>query len=794
MEASPGSPPGPPHPPRGAPPESGALDAAPEASPEVGPPPPREAGPPEARPLQTAPPGATPAGPDPGEESLRRAAAVRAAMLDALPAPVCLLDPWGIILAGNAPWRRMVEGAGYPHPWAGVGSPYAALLQALRSDPTADLSPVWRSLQELEASGPPSPAAAEGGTRASPPLLALRGASGPHAHAVIFTRVAPEGGGGILATHVPLPSTPSQWGGAPTRSGWTGAPPPPSSPPRPSTAPAAWPAPPSAEDRTFPPPLPPVAPAGPPTPSPRGSRPPIHHPARHFPGTDGAALAASRYRAIFEGVDAGLLVVEPDGTIRAANPAAGSLLGVEPAQLAGRTLASLGREAPGVLERAWDPVNRTGRARGIHRFRSAAGRDRFLAWSARARVVEGRHLVILRLPDEVKGGEDPLRQARKLEALGQVTGGIAHEINNVLTVILAGIDIVLEEHGPAEAVRQELGRVRRAAERGADTVRRLLTFSRRQGEARRPVDLGEVVRGMEDLLDRVLPGRITLRVDIQDPSPLAVAGPGDVEEILLNLVSNARDAMAGGGTLEIRLRRVRMTDPEAEPLGLMKGGEYLALTVRDSGTGMSPSVLDRAFEPFFTTKGIEGGTGLGLSLVYGLMREHGGAVGIRSSPGAGTSVTLWFPAVALPGTPTAGEAPVAAPEGGRETILLVEDDDAIRSATSRILQRFGYDVLTAEDGEEAMEMLARDSASVDLVVSDVVMPRAGGVAVYQAARALPTPPRFLFMSGYAASDLTGVKELPSEVQLLSKPWTAKELLEAVRRALGAPPPASGQAS
>jgi signal transduction histidine kinase/CheY-like chemotaxis protein len=697
-------------------------------------------------------------------------------MLDALPAPVCLLDPWGIITAGNAPWRRLVEEAGCPHPWAGVGSPYAAVLQALRSHPTADLSPVWRALQELERAERLPPGEGGGVAERPHPTVSLKGASGPHPHAIVFTRVAPEGGGGLLATHLPRLPDPPPTIGSPSAG-------------RPATSTSgALPSPlvafPRPADRA---PVPGSALPPPPPP-----RPPIHHAARPAPGRDGTALAGSRYRAIFEGIEAGLLVVEPDGTVRAANPAAGLLLGEEPARLVGRTLGSLGREAPGVLERAWDPVNRTGKARGIHRFRGSADRDRFLAWSARAGVVEGRHLVMLRLPDEVRGGEDPLRQARKLEALGQVTGGIAHEINNVLTIILAGIDIVLEDQAPGEATRQELGRIRRAAEQGADTVRRLLTFSRRRGEARRPVDLGEVVRGMEDLLDRVLPGRITLRVDIQDPAPLAVAGPGDVEEILLNLVSNARDAMAGGGTMEIRLRRVRMTDSEAEPLGLMKGGEYLALAVRDSGTGMSPAVLDRAFEPFFTTKGVEGGAGLGLSLVYGLMREHGGGVGIRSSPGGGTSVTLWFPAVALPGAAPAQETgPMPAPEGGEETILLVEDDDAIRSATSRILQRFGYRVLTAADGDEAMELLSRDPEAADLVVSDVVMPRAGGVAVYQAARALPTPPRFLFMSGYAASEFTGMKELPPEVQLLSKPWTAKELLVAVRRALEGPRPRSG---
>jgi two-component system, cell cycle sensor histidine kinase and response regulator CckA len=526
-------------------------------------------------------------------ESLDQAAALRAAMLDALP-PVVLLDPHGVVVATNAAWRRLAAPPRFRLPWAGLGGGYLRALEAVRCRPREDPRPLWNLVETLSAGGEPP----------SDPVVRLTlGPPGQDLpYAILLTRVAPEGGGGFLVTHIPEP--------------------------------------------------------------------------------------------------------------------------------------------PGVLPPATYA--------------------------------------------------HPLRQARKLEALGQLTGGIAHEINNVLTVILAGVDLVLDEHATDPAARTELLGVRDAARRGAETVRRLLTFSRRHGhgDTRRPVDLGEVIRGMQDLLERVLPAGISLGIHVDDPAPVALAGPGDVEEMLLNLASNARDAMPSGGLLEIRIRRVRLDAGEAEGLGLPEEGDYLGMVVRDTGTGMDIATLERAFEPFFSTRDVDGGSGLGLSLVYGLMKEHGGTVALASLPGAGTSVTLWFPALV---TPAASPSPPlsAVGPGRRESILLVEDDEAIRSAAIRILERAGYRVAAAADGAEAIELLGSDGFRVDAVVSDVVMPRAGGTLVHQAAGLLPDPPRFLFMSGYAAHDFRGSRSLPPGVPLLPKPWSAAELLDAVRRVLDDPSPPSG---
>ena len=516
--------------------------------------------------------------------SVARAAAIRAAMLDALPAPVCLIGPDGIILATNAPWRRITETApGGPLPWGGVGAGYLRVIHTLATSGRESQRPLWKAVEILDSGGgiPRGPVAH--------PALGLEPAGGRHA--IHLIRIPLEAGGGYLATHVPHPGA--------------GA------------------------------------------------------------GTDSAL--------------------------------------------------------PGT----------------------------------------------------------PLRQARKLEALGQLTGGIAHEINNVLTVILSGVDTVMEEHAPSPEARLELTGVRQAAWKGAETVRRLLTFSRRHGDTRRTVDLGEVVGGMQDLLERVLPGSITLRIKVEDASPLVVAGPGDVEEMLLNLASNARDSMPGAGVLEVWIRRARLGIRDARQLGLPEPGEYVALVVRDTGSGMDATTLERAFEPFYSTKEVDGGSGLGLSLIYGLMREHGGTVVIRSTQGAGTTVTLWFPAAVPPGE--RAPLPLLSPgSGGRESILLVEDDGGIRAAATRILEKAGYRVTPARDGQEAIDFLAADTFQVDLVVSDVVMPRAGGAAVHQAAGIRARPPRFLFMSGYAAHDLRGSRSLPPGVPLLPKPWTATELLQAVR--------------
>lgn len=527
-------------------------------------------------------------------ESLDQAAALRAAMLDALP-PVVLLDPYGVILATNAPWRRLATPPWFHLPWAGLGGGYLRALEALRSRPREDPRPLWNLVEKLSAGGEPP----------STPVVRLTlGPPGQEfPYAILLTRVAQEGGGGFLVTHVPEPS-------------------------------------------------------------------------------------------------------------------------------------------------------------GI-------------------------------LPPAPATYAHPLRQARKLEALGQLTGGIAHEINNVLTVILAGVELVLDERDTEPASRVELLGVRDAARKGAETVRRLLTFSRRHGDTRRPVDLGEVTRGMKDLLERVLPTDISLGIHVDDPAPVALAGPGDIEEMLLNLASNARDAMPAGGLLEVRIRRVRLDAGEAEALGLPEEGDYLGMVVRDTGTGMDAVTLERAFEPFFSTRDVDGGSGLGLSLVYGLMKEHGGTVALASLPGSGTSVTLWFPALEAPDAPPSPTLSAVGP-GRRESILLVEDDDAIRSAAIRILEKAGYRVAAAADGAEAIELLASDGFRVDAVVSDVVMPRAGGTLVHQAAGLLPHPPRFLFMSGYAAHDFRGSRSLPPGVPLLPKPWSAGELLDAVRRILDQPTPPSGE--
>lgn len=517
-------------------------------------------------------------------DSLSQAAAIRAAMLDALPSPLVLVDPDGVIVATNAPWRSLASPPYFRLPWAGLGGGYLRALEALRRLPGEDPRPLWHVVEQLAAGGDPPP---------DPVVRLTLGPPGEDvAYAILITRVAKEGGGGFLITHVPEP----RW-------------------------------------------------------------------------------------------------FLPPGTY-----------------------------------------------------------------------------------------SHPLRQARKLEALGQLTGGIAHEINNMLTVILTGLGLVLDEHTTDPAARRELMGVRDAARRGAETVRRLLTFSRRHGDSRRPVDLGEVVRGMKDLLERVLPPGISLRIHADDPAPVALAGPGDVEEMLLNLASNARDAMPNGGLLEIRIRRVHLAGEEAEGLGLPGPGDYLGMVVRDTGSGMDATTVERAFEPFFSTKDVDGGSGLGLSLVYGLMREHGGTVALASIPGAGTSVTLWFPAVVALDAPPQPAFPAGGP-GGLESILLVEDDDAIRSAAVRILEKAGYRVAAAADGAEAIDLLGSDGFRVDAVVSDVVMPRAGGTMVYQAAERLPHPPRFLFMSGYAAHDFRGSRSLPAGVPLLSKPWSASELLDAVRRVL-----------
>ncbi|MBI2402372.1 MAG: PAS domain S-box protein [Gemmatimonadetes bacterium] len=379
--------------------------------------------------------------------------------------------------------------------------------------------------------------------------------------------------------------------------------------------------------------------------------------------------------------------------------------------------------------------------------------------------------------------EAQLRQAQKMEAVGQLTGGIAHDFNNLLTVILANADLIAKSLPPEAAEwRADVEDLQGAARRGAAMVRKLLAFSRREELRLRPVHLPKVVADLTGMLRRLVPEHITLETRASESVAPVLVDPGTVEQILLNLVTNARDAMPSGGVLTITIAEAVIDETYLSSHGWGEPGAYVCLSVTDTGIGMDQATLAHVFEPFFTTKPPGIGTGLGMAMVYGLVKQQRGFVDVRSRPGEGTTVEVYLPVATRPARATPAGATADLP-GGSETILLVEDEEAIRRSASRILRRFGYQVLLAADGEEALALYRRHRADIRLVISDVVMPRLGGTQLYQELHRDPDPPKFIFTSGYAARDVGDRVVLDRAGPLLQKPWNVDELLRRVREAL-----------
>ena len=398
----------------------------------------------------------------------------------------------------------------------------------------------------------------------------------------------------------------------------------------------------------------------------------------------------------------------------------------------------------------------------------------FVSWRMHQRVRESE--------ESLRASEAQLRQAQKMEAVGQLTGGIAHDFNNLLTVILSTAELIEAELPPhATEARTDLSDLKHAAERGAEMIRKLLAFSRSGQLQFRSYDLSQLVAESVQMLRRVLPSHVEVLVDSDHTVHPISTDPAVLEQILLNLATNARDAMPEGGKLRLSIDQVRLDQRHIRRLGWGRAGSYTALRLSDSGLGMEQGVRERIFEPFFTTKPPGQGTGLGMAMVYGLVKQHGGFIEVQSTVGIGTTVTLYFPPALEQPTP-APLLPVPAP-AGTETILLVEDETALRRSATRILERKGYRVLTAADGEEALHMFRMHRDRVALVLSDVIMPRLSGPGLYSALRREGIQVPFLFMSGYTERDGTTGRQIPPGVPLLPKPWDAGDLLLCIQELL-----------
>ena len=385
---------------------------------------------------------------------------------------------------------------------------------------------------------------------------------------------------------------------------------------------------------------------------------------------------------------------------------------------------------------------------------------------------------------EKRAVEEQLRQAQKMEAVGQLTGGIAHDFNNLLTVINGNIELAQRslEKGddPAKASRA-IANARQGAERAASLTQRLLAFSRRQPLSPKPLHLDRVVEGLSDLLKRALGELIQLKTVIGPHLWLVEADPNQIESTLLNLAVNARDAMADGGTLTIEIGNVHLDSEYAALCGDVAPGNYVMVAVSDTGTGMAPPVLTRIFEPFFTTKEIGRGTGLGLSQVYGFVKQSGGHVEVLSEPGQGTTVKIYLPRfIGEAGNVQEERSAPHDLSANGETILVVEDDDGVRAYSVEILHELGYRALEAADGHEALRLIEAEEHVIDLLFTDVVMPGMSGKELSERAHALRPELKILYTSGYTRDGFLRDGKLDPGIALLAKPFTLQELAGRLR--------------
>jgi two-component system, cell cycle sensor histidine kinase and response regulator CckA len=387
---------------------------------------------------------------------------------------------------------------------------------------------------------------------------------------------------------------------------------------------------------------------------------------------------------------------------------------------------------------------------------------------------------------ERKRLERSLWEAQKLDAIGGLAGGVAHDFNNLLSVVLSYSELLVEDLAPDNPMRADLEEIRGAGERATILTRQLLAFSRRQLLQPRVVRLNDIVLGMEAMLRRLLGEDIELAVVCAPNLCRAMLDPGQLEQVIMNLAVNGRDAMPSGGTLTIETRDVVLGARHAAEHRNVVPGPHVMLSVIDSGTGMSPDIQARIFEPFFTTKPVGKGTGLGLSTVSGIVQQSGGSICVESEPGRGTTFRVYFPRtesrLLLESRPP---QPSRSP-GGAETILLVEDDPSVRNLAHSILFRRGYRVLMAESAGEALLVCEQHEATIDLVVTDVVMPRMSGPQLARRLRSIRPGMRVLYMSGYSGEAIGKHGVLDPTLAFLQKPITKDALTRAVREALDAP--------
>jgi two-component system cell cycle sensor histidine kinase/response regulator CckA len=380
-------------------------------------------------------------------------------------------------------------------------------------------------------------------------------------------------------------------------------------------------------------------------------------------------------------------------------------------------------------------------------------------------------------------------QGQKMQAIGQLAGGVAHDFNNVLTAIIGFSDLLLAKHRPTDPAFADIMNIKQNANRAANLVRQLLAFSRRQTLRPEVLSLIDVISDLGNLLGRLLGEKVDLKVVHGRDIGLVKIDVNQFEQVIINLAVNARDAMPNGGTLTVRTSNATVTERRTSDLQVMPPGEYVLCEVQDTGTGIPKDILDKIWEPFFSTKDVGKGTGLGLSTVYGIIKQTGGFIFCDSVVGHGTVFRIYLPRhhqekVAVEETREEKPEVKRADHTGKGTVLLVEDEDAVRAFASRALASRGYTVFEAASGDEALAIFAEKGDEISLVISDVVMPEMDGPTLLKELRKRGVSTKIIFISGYAEDAFEKNLEGEEDFAFLPKPFSLKQLAEAVKNVMG----------
>ncbi|MBA3673021.1 MAG: PAS domain S-box protein [Gemmatimonadaceae bacterium] len=495
---------------------------------------------------------------------------------------------------------------------------------------------------------------------------------------------------------------------------------------------------------------------------------------------DGLVRASeARLRAIYERAAVGIAIVDTDGVIQDTNPAFQQLLGYTASELRGRPSRELSppEDAVATLQPVRDIL--AGRIQSDtveKRYVRKDGSIRTVLLTVSALHDGARVTGVVGMAQDIteqRTIEHQLRHSQKMDALGRLAGSIAHDFNNLLSIITGSVDLLLDELVPGSPSYDDGEQIRGASERAAALTRQLLAFSRRQVVRPIEVDVVGAIRNLERLLNRTLGALITLGVELPDSASYVLVDAGQLDQVIVNLAVNARDAMPHGGTLSVRVWSEAGIDPGSDET-------RVRIDVSDTGVGMDEAILPHVFEPFFTTKEVGKGTGLGLSTVHGIIEQAGGTVGLRSAPGAGTTVSISFPAAPEPRIPLTSDRDSPQRHRGA-AILLVEDDPLVRRVTRRGLEAGELVVTEAEDGEAALDFWSRsfahgEATGFDAIVSDIVMPKMNGIEMARRIRLMHQTIPILFISGNTDDDPLQIMDGDDAVAFLQKPFAMASLL------------------